>query len=510
MSRIKKVVAGLSWTFIHDLVRIIIGFVSVPLSLNYFGKETYGLIAMASSINVYLSLLDLGMSNTNVRFFSEFIANGDKDKEQRLISFTTLFYLVIGLVNSVALFICAFFVQDIFKVTPEQAYTLRNLVFILALNATFSWVSACLDQYLTAHELIDWIKKRSVILRLVSFCALLMAIWLKWGIEIYFFLSIFSITMILPLSVYKAKSVSQGLKLSPRYDKEMCRTVLPYALTVFSFSIFYFLAYNSRSLLLGNMCGPEIVAEFTIVITILSVVSMVTSGFTTVFLPMVTKMRVKNEQGSLFKATNSGTKLLNIMLSLVVFVLALDVKEVISIYVGGGYEHLAKWVVFALLTLLLMHRNVMTALVYTERKLTIVSVMGFVAMSVAFVLYFIFIPKYGLGGVFIGWLGHEIVHTLFYYLYFIPAKLNINTTIVFVKSVLPTWILYSFITFLLSWLFTFFDLSAWPSCIIKGVIYVLLAFPATWFLLLDKEERSIIQGLIIKKETTNGESLVSR
>lgn len=501
-SRTKTIVSGLSWTLVDDLVKMVVGFVSVPLSLNYFGKETYGLIAMANSINVYLSLLDLGMANTNVRFFSEYIANGDKEREQRLLRFTNLFYLVIGIINSIVLFVCAFFVQYFFKITPEQVYPLRNLVLILAFNSTFSWVSACMNQFLTAHELIDWLKIRSIFLRLFAFGALLLTISLKWRIEVYFFISIFSITMILPLSVYKAKKVSPGLIIKPRFDKEMCRTVLPYALTVFSFSIFYFLAYNSRSILLGNMCGPGTIAEFSIIITILSVVSLVTSGFTTVLLPVVTKMRVNKEQNSLLRVSFSGTKILNILLSLVVFALVLETNEVIAVYVGEEYNYICKWLIFALLTLLLMHRNVMTALVYTEKKLKVVSFMGFIAMCVAFALYFVFIPMYGLGGVFIGWLGHELVHTLFYYLYFIPKKLNINALRVFVKAVLPTWLFYALTCVCVSYLLNLFSLTIWPSAILKGLLFVSVVAPVTWFGLLNKDEKGVLMG-IIKKNKAN-------
>ena len=102
----------------------------------------------------------MGMTNSNVRFFSEFTAKKEQVNIQKLFNITHLFYLILGLLNSIILFGLSFYVHDLFKVTPDQALILRNLLWILAINATFSWLSTCFDQFIRANELIDWIKKR--------------------------------------------------------------------------------------------------------------------------------------------------------------------------------------------------------------------------------------------------------------------------------------------------------------------------------------------------------------
>lgn len=70
MSRSRKVVSGVVWGAMMNILGAVYGFISVPILLNYFGKGEYGLIGLATSVNVYVQLMDLGMSSTNVRFFS--------------------------------------------------------------------------------------------------------------------------------------------------------------------------------------------------------------------------------------------------------------------------------------------------------------------------------------------------------------------------------------------------------------------------------------------------------
>ena len=102
-SKSKTILSGLAWTVIQNAVNILYGLVAVPFLISFYGKEEYGLIGLAFSVNAYITLLDMGMTNSNVRFFSEYIAKGDIDRVQRLFSLTHLIYLVIGILNTILL-----------------------------------------------------------------------------------------------------------------------------------------------------------------------------------------------------------------------------------------------------------------------------------------------------------------------------------------------------------------------------------------------------------------------
>ena len=399
MGKGKVIISGVAWTVVNNIVSILYGIISVPFLINYFGKEQYGLIGIALSVNVYVHLLDMGMTNSNVRFFSEFIAKKEKDNIQKLFNLTHLFYLILGLLNSIILFGLSFYVQDLFKVTPDQALILRNLLWILAINATFSWLSTCFDQFIRANELIDWIKKRSTILKLMQFVVLLATIIFKQTIEFYFFGYVFLATIILPLTVLKTKRITPNLYINFGYDKKVFRTVFPYALSIFSFSIFQFIAFNSRPLILGNISGPGSVAEFSIMNTVASVVTVISGSFMQVLLPIVTKMAVKADHKNIISIVQNGTKYVNIILSLLIFLLIVCLNEIITLYVGEEYLSLVPWLILWLLTLLLSHRNVMTTLVFTERRLKPIAYMGAVAMLLAINCLYGIRSTYGVGGV---------------------------------------------------------------------------------------------------------------
>ena len=105
MGSSNKVVSGVFWSTIVNVVNGIYGFISVPMLIDYFGKSEYGLIGLAMSINVYLRLMDMGFNSTNLRFFSNWLTKGNKEKARQLFQSSLAFYGSIGVINAIILFI---------------------------------------------------------------------------------------------------------------------------------------------------------------------------------------------------------------------------------------------------------------------------------------------------------------------------------------------------------------------------------------------------------------------
>lgn len=489
MSKGTTIASGVSWSIIQNIASILYGIVSVPFLISYFGKSEYGLIGLAMSVNVYIQLMDMGMSSTNVKFFSEFLVKKEPDKMQRLFSTMHLLYLIIGFINSLILFVLSFFAGDIFKVTPDQAIVLRNLLLILALNAVFSWISACYDQFLQANDLLDWTRKRMTLLKVLQFAVLIATIVFKFQIEVYFFLYVFMVTVILPLSIRKVGLIAPEMRRNFIFDRKMFNLVFPFAISIFSFSIFQFLALNFRPLILGGISGPDSVAEYNVMNTVALVVTVFSSSFIQVLIPVVTKAKASSDQNTINVIMEDGTKYVTILLSSVIFLLVISIKEIIELYVGNSFVYLNGWLIVWLLTLLLSHRNAMTSMVFTENKLKSVVVMGCIAMIVAFAAYFILVPNLGVGGVVIGFMLHEIIHTLFYYLYFLPRKFGINTGKVFMRSVLPVVTVLGMLSFFVYLLFKPLQMSLYVSVLLKSIIGLILFVSSVWVVLFKQSDR---------------------
>ena len=68
------------WSTLQKILTAIVGFVSVPLLLKYYGSENYGILSLAMACNGYMHLLDLGMNVGAVRYFSLWWSQNNTEK----------------------------------------------------------------------------------------------------------------------------------------------------------------------------------------------------------------------------------------------------------------------------------------------------------------------------------------------------------------------------------------------------------------------------------------------
>ena len=89
-------VSAFFWNTIQKIFNAIVGFVTVPLLLSYFGKDQYGIISVATACNAYMSFLDLGMNQGAVRQFSKWKALGKFELIDKVARTNLTFYTIIS------------------------------------------------------------------------------------------------------------------------------------------------------------------------------------------------------------------------------------------------------------------------------------------------------------------------------------------------------------------------------------------------------------------------------
>ena len=125
--------------------------------------------------------------------------------------------------------------------------------------------------------------------------------------------------------------------------------------------------------------------------------------------------------------------------------------------------------------------------------------MGAIAMCLALTCYAIFVPVYGVGGIVIGFAAHELTHTLFYYIYFLPRKFSINTRKVFFNGVIPAWVLFAALGFMVNHVVKYFSDSMIASICMNIICCLIIFLISTWFILLGKSDRDFAMNIISKK-----------
>jgi O-antigen/teichoic acid export membrane protein len=121
------------------LLQLAASFVFMPLLIHDFGLANYGVFLLASSVSVYLSLFDFGVSTTVTKYAAQHKARDESRELAGLVSNALAFYTTVGIVVAVLLLLFSQYGVWVFKLGPVDAALARLLFAISAVVALFAW-----------------------------------------------------------------------------------------------------------------------------------------------------------------------------------------------------------------------------------------------------------------------------------------------------------------------------------------------------------------------------------
>lgn len=489
----KQIASGIAWTVVLNLVNGIYGFISVPILIAYMGKANYGLIGLAMSVNVYLRLMDLGFNSTNVRFFSNWLVKKEYHRVNRLFQTSLSFYGTIGLINAIVLLVISFFSSTIFNVTPEQDVIVKHLFYILAISAFISWFTSCFEQIIVANEQVGWVKRLNLLPKVLQIIILILTVTLHFTIEWYYALTTFSMFALMPFMIGKIRHLYPFVSFKPSFDKNIFKEVIGYSLNIFSFGLFQFSITHLRPLFLGIESTPESITDYRVLNGIIGIVLTLGGAFIGVVLPSASKVVASGDKVAQDRIAYKGTRYISITLCFCCFGMMSIVPELLTAYVGEGFLYLAFWLDLWLLSTLAAHNQAVSSLILAGSDVRAITYSTLAASVIGLLLCWFLIPVFDVGGTVIGYVVYCLVQILFYYLYYWPRVMKINSRKIFAHSFAPFLVIGLLISVGLRFLTLPF--GVWPSLIAKGAVFSIV-YIVLVYLILDKEDKTYLFGLI--------------
>lgn len=95
--------------------------------------------------------------------------------------------------------------------------------------------------------------------------------------------------LVIPFAIHKIRLLAPYISFFPVLDRPIFKTILPYCLNIFSFSLFSFSINYLRPVFLGMQGTIESVADYRILNGIITIVLMLGGAFVGVILPSASK-----------------------------------------------------------------------------------------------------------------------------------------------------------------------------------------------------------------------------
>ncbi|MEP6584173.1 MAG: hypothetical protein ABJA90_07890 [Ginsengibacter sp.] len=477
MGQIRYFAGSFLWSVISKLTDAAVKFFTIPLMLHYFGKDNYGILTLAVATNAYMNLLNLGINTGAVKYFSQWIAEKKYALIHSVSSTSVSFYLIIGVVNSIALIVIALFGQHLFHISPQQFSLLKTMFFIMAFYAIINWSTSVFNQLLIANERITFIQQINIIKSIANLLLIYLTTRFSLSLLNYFILfSTLNSVFVIPYYL-KARNSNLIRTFLPGKDWKNFKLIYRYSLSIFAMGIFSFTATQSRPIVLSmfNNSGAGILAEYRVIevfpIFIISIGAMII----TILLPITTKLVQQKQHEKIAEMAYKGTGITSILVCVLCFPIMINSRDILTLYVGEKYGFLAPWLSLWVFTIILfLHNSPVASLVLSTGKTKMLVYSSAIACVTSIIINAFMAKAYGVGSAVLGYLIYIVIQMSFYYLYFNTKILNLESIKVFKAFAIPTLI--AFIACLPLYIFKFDSLPVLLIVLIKAVIWILLFF----------------------------------
>ena len=265
-----------------------------PFIIQTLGQAEYGVYKLATAVNSYLLLLDLGIGNAIVKYVSKFRVDNDVQKNKKFLGVVTVFYLLIAVLTLVIGGILIMIFPNIFGrgLTEEEIKLGQKLLCIITLNSAVILGTTAYGNVITAYENF-WISKGGAMIQIL--CRVFLTFGaLKLGMGSISMVSI-NLIMTILCRAYYIYYVSYKIKLRPVYKEiefSFIKEIIMYSSLIFLQMIATQLNATVDQVLLGALLPSSavIIAIYGVGTQLVQYFQSVGLAFNDILMPGVVKL----------------------------------------------------------------------------------------------------------------------------------------------------------------------------------------------------------------------------
>jgi O-antigen/teichoic acid export membrane protein len=407
--------------FLNALIQLI----SLPVLLKVYGKEGYGLLAIAISFNTLITILQLGLPTGIPKFVAEWVAKKDRSIMQKATSSVFSFYLVLAFVNLALILAVRYFFVDHFRIPLEQALIFKELLIITAIVSFISIPLNYLDQLLSGVQEIVFISKQQMIKNLLFACLVLYVYLKPSSLTLVQFYAFNCITMLafVPSKVRRWLKYGTLKTFIPTWHFKETLPLLKYCLHLFIMGLFIMMADKLKPLILSLRATGDAatkMSDYQIIYNVVMFLAMISSSLTAALIPYISHEYVTGNSAIYKKVIQDVTKPVWAFGALIVFIIILLSNELLRIYVGPENLYLGKWfVLFMVGASYTLYTSCISAVVLASGRTLPYTIGTAVGCLVSLAICWFLIPITALGGMiyaYIVYISILFVAVHFYYL----------------------------------------------------------------------------------------------
>ena len=474
----------------------VIGLFLTPFIIRCLGDSEFGLYSLIGTFVAYLSLMDLGLNNTIIRFVSLFRAKKDKSGEEQFLGTIMVIYGFISLAVVLLGGIMYYNIDLIFgsSLSIAELYKAKIMYLILIFNVVIVLPCGSFNAICTAYERFIFSNAIKIFRYLLRSATVICVLMYGGGaISIVIIDTSFNIIIALVTYLYTKKKLNIKYDFSQR-DWGAIKHIFSYSIWIFLIAISQSLQWQAGQTFVGIVMDTVQVAVFAVGVMLGSYYGAFTGVLNTMLLPKASRMILDNSTPKQLTDTMIRVARFNNLLSfLILGGFIVFGQDFIRLWVGDTY--MESWAIAVLVMLSVtvpLSQSFGQSILEAKMKIRFRSIFNTISLIVGVIIGFIMTKHYGIIGMATSICLALIINSIAINWYFYKI-FNFRVFDFFLCSFFP-FILCSFV--LVGGVLLFKDsltiVDNWFQLIFAGCIYVVLYIVTSFVFVLTKEERDIL------------------
>lgn len=354
----KNIRKNIIFSGIGYILPILAALATIPIMTAKLGVDLYGLYVICASLIGFMTLVDLGIGQTIVKYVAEYEATGQLIKVKPMLRVALFIYLVIGCASVLGLYLGApYLAAGLYQDSVKQALA-QDVLRITALPLFFSYLNQFYLNICKAYHRFDLpaIIHNSANIGgiMVATLVLLFGYSLREVIWGYVFVQLIAL-----LSGYWASQQILPVRMSiyPHFEKAIFKEIVSFSAYTFVSNFISSLASRADKLLIGLIIGTEAVTYYQIPFTIAQMANGIIHTLVHITFPRFSEMFSTNDKAGILSLYKMATDIAFLVSMMIAVMLIAVGSDFLSLWISPSFAHLASTPLVIMAVYFFLHSN---------------------------------------------------------------------------------------------------------------------------------------------------------
>ncbi len=338
--RARHIARNVLFNWFGTIANMAVGFFLSPFILHRLGNVAYGVWVLAISVVGYLSLLDLGMQGSVLRFVSQGHTKQDHQGASEAVSAALWVRLQISALAVLLSAGLAVVFPHLFKISPELAGDARTSILVIGATTAITMSMGVVGGVVAALNRYDLQNYASLVQSTVRVAGIVVVLRSGHGIVAIAVCELIAVLISKLFQIWIARRLYPELRIQlKRPKRETLRKIWSYSSYTFLITIAVQLVYQTDNIVVGAFVSTSAVTFYAIAGSLCRYASQVVSSMDSTFMPAASTYESSGNVEGLLTLYRNGTRAM-IMVSLPMMItMIVRGSSFIGLWMGPEYSH---------------------------------------------------------------------------------------------------------------------------------------------------------------------------